>query len=196
MSAPIYIVRHGQTDWNAEYRLQGQADIDLNALGRSQATQNGHKLSALIGSDVHAFDFVASPMARTRHTMELMRTAMGLDPAAYRMDERLKELNFGDWQGYTLDELEALHPGTARERAFAKWDFCPPGDGAESYQMLMERVEPVFRKLRGPAVCVTHGGVIRSLFCLVGTVTRQEASALVIRQDRILLWQNGTLEWL
>jgi probable phosphoglycerate mutase len=97
MPAPVYVVRHGQTDWNAELRLQGQADIDLNALGREQAAANGRALAGLIG-DAAGYDFVASPMARTRHTMELLRGAMGLDPMAYRMDERLKELNFGDWK--------------------------------------------------------------------------------------------------
>ena len=195
MPAPVYIVRHGQTDWNAEFRLQGQADIDLNDLGRRQAAGNGRSLARLL-AEPQLFDFVASPMARTRHTMELLRGAMELDPAAYRVDERLKELNFGDWQGYTAEELEALHPGSTRERELAKWDFRPAGEGAESYQMLLERVEPVFRGLRGPAVCVTHGGVIRALFRLLGTATKEEACALAIPQDRILRWQAGTLEWL
>ncbi|MET3660628.1 histidine phosphatase family protein [Aquamicrobium ahrensii] len=195
MPAPVYIVRHGQTDWNAEFRLQGQADIGLNDLGRTQAVGNGRSLSRLI-AEPQLFDFVASPMARTRHTMELLRGAMSLESAVYRMDERLKELNFGDWQGYTAQELEALHPGSTRERELAKWDFQPPGEGAESYQMLLERVEPVFRELGGPAVCVTHGGVIRALFHLAGVATKEEACALAIPQDRILRWQAGALEWL
>lgn len=195
MSMLAYFIRHGQTDWNAEFRLQGQADIALNALGREQAAENGRSLARLI-VEPDTFDFVASPMARTRRTMELLRGAMGLDPAGYRLDERLKELNFGDWQGYTARELEAMHPGSTRERELAKWDFCPAGEGAESYQMLMERVEPVFRELRGPAVCVTHGGVMRALFRLAGAATKEEACALAIPQDRILRWQAGTLEWL
>ena len=195
MPAPVYVVRHGQTDWNAESRLQGQADIDLNDLGRRQAAGNGRTLAGLI-AEPETFDFVASPMLRTRHTMELMREAMGLDPHAYRVDERLKELNFGDWQGYTAEEVEALHPGATRRRELAKWDFQPTGAGAESYQMLLERVKPVFLRLRGPAVCVTHGGVMRVLFHLVGALTAEEACMLAIPQDRILLWQGGRLDWL
>ena len=77
----IYMIRHGQTDWNAEGRLQGQQNIDLNALGREQASRNGEDLLALIGDRVGDFAFVASPLARTRETMELLRAAMGLDPA-------------------------------------------------------------------------------------------------------------------
>ena len=101
-----YVVRHGQTEWNAEYRLQGQADTDITETGRKQADQNGRKLAGLI-DDSHPFDFVASPMRRTRETMERIRVAMGLAPDGYRTDARLMELHFGDWQGFTFAELEA-----------------------------------------------------------------------------------------
>ncbi|RUY94701.1 histidine phosphatase family protein, partial [Mesorhizobium sp. M7A.F.Ca.CA.002.15.1.1] len=63
----VYIARHGQTAWNAEMRLQGQADTDLNALGRPPATGNALRLAALV-PDPWEFDFVASPMKRTRET--------------------------------------------------------------------------------------------------------------------------------
>lgn len=195
MSPLVYIVRHGQTDWNAQERLQGQADIDLNARGRSEATGNGQRLAALI-SDPEAFDFVASPMIRTRHTMELVRQAMGLPAQAYRTDPRLMEMNFGDWQGYTIAELEARYPGSTRGRLLDKWDFRPPGKAAESYQILMERVRPFFERLERQTVCVTHGGVIRTLFRWVEKVPKTKAGSLDTPQDRVLRWQAGHLEWL
>lgn len=195
MSLLVYFVRHGQTDWNAESRLQGQADTDLNALGRAQASENGRKLAALI-PDPPAFDFIASPMKRTRETMERLRAAMGLDPCAYRTDPRLVEVNFGDWQGYTYAELEAVRPGISSERSLDKWDYLPSGEGAESYQMLYERVRPWFGELDGNTVCVTHGGVIRVLFRLVEKLSRQEAAGLDIPQDRLLRLKDGRLEWL
>ncbi|WP_315919265.1 histidine phosphatase family protein [Mesorhizobium sp. SP-1A] len=190
-----YFVRHGQTNWNAEGRLQGQADTELNRLGRRQAERNGRRLSELIASPAD-FDFVASPMLRTRETMELARAAMGLDPVAYRMDPRLVELNFGEWQGLTFAELERRAPGAERERAFDKWDFCPPGPQAESYQMLLERVRPFFEELAAPTVCVTHGGVIRTLFRLVENTPKAVAASLDIPQDRVLKLQDGRLRWL
>ena len=94
----VYIARHGQTVWNAEARLQGQADTDLNPLGREQATGNGRRLAEFVHNPENV-DFVASPMRRTRETMERIRMAMGLDPRAYRTDPRLVEMSFGDWQG-------------------------------------------------------------------------------------------------
>ncbi len=195
MDPLVYIVRHGQTAWNAEYRLQGQADTDLNALGREPATRNGERLRGLI-SNPAAFDFVASPMRRTRETMERVRAAMALEPGAYRTDPRLVEVNFGDWQGFTFAELETRFPGAAAVRERDKWNFLPPGAGAESYQMLLERIRPWFEALRQPTVCVTHGGVVRTIFRLAEGMSAQQASALEIPQDRILRLQGRHLEWL
>ena len=68
----IYFVRHGQTDWNAEKRLQGQTDIPINARGRAQARRNGRLLAGYL-ADPAALDYVASPLGRTRETMEILR---------------------------------------------------------------------------------------------------------------------------
>lgn len=190
----LYVVRHGETAWNRESRLQGQADTDINAEGRLDADRNGAHLKALI-PDPQEFDFVASPMRRTRETMERIRAAMGLDPAAYRTDARLKELSFGDWQGSTYAELEASDPGISAERAADKWRFVPPGEGAESYALLAVRVAPAIFGLSRPTVCVTHGGVIRALFYLSGALSPEEAAVVDTPHDRVLKVENGRLDW-
>jgi broad specificity phosphatase PhoE len=92
MTPLIYFVRHGQTPWNAEQRLQGQADIDINAVGREQADRNGRRLAELI-PDPAVFDFVASPMRRTRETMERARAAMGLATGRVLPSPSLKRAN-------------------------------------------------------------------------------------------------------
>lgn len=191
----IYIVRHGQTAWNAEGRLQGQAETDITELGRAQADANGAKLKSLLPQP-DAFDFVASPMRRTRETMRRVRTAMGLDAEAYRVDSRLVEVSFGDWQGFTFIELDAMTPGATAVRSRDKWNFLPPGDGAESYQMLLERIVPVFEEIAQPTVCVTHGGVIRALFRHVTGLSMKEAARMPVPQDRVLRFEGGRLDWL
>ncbi len=191
----IYMVRHGQTDWNAESRLQGQKDIPLNETGRQQATGNGVALSRIIGSGAADFDFVSSPLGRTRETMERLRRAMDLDPLAYRTDERLKEVSFGDWEGYTLPELKRLVPERIAERRVSKWDFIPPGPDAESYEILSWRVGSWLRSLAQPTVAVCHGGVIRCIFKLAGGVAREDAANLDIPQDRVLVYAEDRLEW-
>ena len=191
----IYVIRHGQTDWNAQIRLQGQKDIPLNDTGRRQATGNGEKLAALLGSEAGSFDYVASPLGRTRETMERLRAAMGLAPLAYRTDNRLKELSFGDWEGYTLQELDRLAPGRVAERELFKWDFIPPGEDAESYEILCWRIGSWLADVTKPTVCVAHGGVCRALFRLHG-MEPEDAAIAPIHQDRILAIDENGMRWL
>ena len=182
----IYVIRHGQTDWNAERRLQGQKDIDLNAIGRAQARQNGVELGEILAFENQPFDFVASPLRRTRETMEIVREAMGLPPKDYRTDERLVEVSFGAWEGFTIKELKATEAERLTERNASKWDFIPPGEDAESYEILSWRVGSWLTSVDRPTVCVTHGGVIRSLFRLIADVSKEDAAEAEIPQDRIL----------
>jgi probable phosphoglycerate mutase len=190
----LYLVRHGETAWNAEGRLQGQADTDLNEKGRAQANANGRLLRELV-PDPSGFDFVCSPLRRTRQTMERIRDAMGLPTQGYRTDERLVEVHFGNWQGHTFAELETVDSGCFERREAEKWDFLPPGGGAESYATLMERVRPWFENLSRNTVCVAHGGILRVVFRLTGTLSADDCAALTIPQDRVLRWQGGRLEW-
>lgn len=182
----MYMIRHGQTDWNAEARLQGQKDIPLNALGREQARDNGLALGRLLGVTVSDYDFVSSPLGRARETMELARSAMGLSPDHYRIDERLVEISFGDWEGSTLRELKRTTPERVAARRASKWDFIPPGDDAESYEILSWRIGSWMASVDRPTVCVCHGGVIRTVFRLIGDMSREEAAEIGIPQDRIL----------
>lgn len=191
----VYFVRHGQTDWNAEARFQGQRDIDINVRGRGQAQSNGRRLKQILG-DAAGFDFVASPMRRTRETMELLRTQMGLPAQDYAIEPRLMELNFGLWEGYTIEEIEARIPGSAAERDRDKWGYLPPGDKAESYETLAVRVAPWLESVSRPTVCVTHGGVIRAIFLLTGQAERAVAESMDVPQDKILRLLDGRLAWL
>lgn len=191
----VYFVRHGQTDWNVESRFQGQHDVDINATGREQARRNGRRLAELI-AEPGSFDFVASPLRRTRETMEILRSELGLPPDDYRLEPRLLEVHFGDWQGLTIDQVEKVFPGSEEARERDKWGFLPPGESAENYEMLSERVRPFVEGIGRDTICVTHGGVIRSIFLQTGTATRAEAEMMDVPQDSILRYSGGRLDWL
>lgn len=190
----IYFSRHGETDWNVTERIQGQVDTDINANGRRQADGNGDRLRALVG-DGSGFDFVASPMRRTRETMERIRTRLGVDPKAYGTDGRLVEVHFGDWQGSTIEEIAEVRPDLVEARRADKWNFVPPGKEAESYAMLARRVAGWLSGVDGPTVCVTHGGCLRALFHLIENVEGGEAANIFIAQDRLLCLEAGRLGW-
>lgn len=191
----IYFSRHGETDWNATERIQGQAEVDINARGRAQADRNGDLMKSLIG-DGSGFDFIASPMRRTRETMERIRTRMGIDPKAYRTDPRLMEVHFGDWQGFMLEDIAAKTPELVEARARDKWNFVPPGHAAESYAILGVRVASWLSEVKGPTVCVTHGGCLRTIFQLVKGMNGHDAANLAITQDHILRLEYGQVTWL
>lgn len=191
-----YICRHGQTDWNAERRLQGQHETDINDIGRAQADGNGRALGLVLGDEVHSFRFLSSPMRRTRETMERIRAAMGLDPLDYETDDLLKEVSFGDWQGFTLAELDAREPGTSARRDADKWYHVPPGNTAESYAMMALRVARWLETHDRQSVVVAHGGIVRALFHLVGGLSGEEASMMDVPQDRILKLEGTSLIWL
>jgi broad specificity phosphatase PhoE len=183
----IVFLRHGETDWNVEGRLQGQRDVPLNDKGRVQAARNGAVLRGMV-PDIAGFDFVASPLGRARETMEIARRALALDAKAYRIDDRLREATFGRWEGLTSEEIRVHEPVELAAREADKWGVAPPG--GESYEILATRVRPWLEELTGPTVVVAHGGVGRVLWIELAGLTPAEAVSIAIPHDRVFLWDG------
>jgi probable phosphoglycerate mutase len=183
----IVFLRHGETDWNAEGRLQGQRDVPLNERGRGQARRNGEILRSVVG--VQSFDFVASPLGRACETMEIAREILGLERKGYRLDDRLREATFGDWEGFTTEEIRAREPALLAAREADKWGVAPPG--GESYGGLAARVRPWLREVDKPTVVVAHGGVGRVLWIELTGLDPGRAVGMAIPQDRVFLWADG-----
>ena len=199
MSAPkpiLLLIRHGETDWNVEGRLQGQRDIPINAKGRRQAARNGKALGdylTSLGRSADQFDWTASPLSRARETMEIIRGEMDLDPAAYRPDALLKEISFGDWEGSTMHEMRQIDPVGRAERKKDKWRFLPPN--GESYEMLSARIRPWLFGLERDTICVAHGGITRVTRGMLEDIPGHEIPIATIPQDRIYVWRDGRAEW-
>lgn len=192
-SPKVYFVRHGETDWNAQGRMQGQQNIPLNATGRFQAERAGRVLTRLVPQP-ETLDYLVSPMLRTRETAEIMLRSIGIDPDICREEPRLKELTFGRWEGMTWKEVRAVDPGLAAQRETDKWGLVPPG-GGESYAMLAERVGPIFRALERDTVMISHGGVARAVLAVMGCVSKNDAPGMDIWQGRILVISEGRYQW-
>lgn len=184
----IYYLRHGQTDWNAELRFQGQKDIPLNEMGREQARQSGRRLARLLERP-EALDFIASPLTRTRETMEIIRAEMALDPRDYIVDERLIEASYGTLEGTTLAEFKAQFPEAHRQRKRARWTFRPPQ--GESHAMVLERILPWLSEIRRDAVVCAHGVIGRVLRHHLVGIEANEAAGYAFPQDKILVWRDG-----
>jgi broad specificity phosphatase PhoE len=191
MAVPTLVfLRHGETDWNVEGRLQGQRDIPLNDHGRQQARRNGEAIARQI-PEAAGFDFVASTLGRARETMAIVRREIGLDAKSFALDKRLHEVTFGEWEGLTFPEIEARDPGWLALREAGKWGFLPPG--GESYQMLANRAMTWLETVRRPTVVVAHGGIVRVLLIRLAGLDPSEAVALDIPQDKVFLWKDGSV---
>jgi broad specificity phosphatase PhoE len=155
----LWLIRHGETDWNAQGRIQGAADVPLNALGLRQASLLRDRLAG------QRFDVVyASDLARARATAET-----ALPEAELRLDPRLRELSYGVLEGKSWREMSAEETAIA-----AHWHEDPYTrrvPGGESYGDLTDRIEAFRSELpaSGRVVAFSHGGTIRSaLYAVVG----------------------------
>lgn len=190
---PFYLIRHGQTDWNAEGRFQGSVDIPLNDIGRGQAKRNGLAFKAEL-PNVDGWQFISSPLSRATETMEIVRANAGLDPKDYALEPLLREVSYGDWERRTLEELAVDSEREIAKRAVNKWGFIPPN--GESYSMLSDRVKLVLQNLSGPSVLTAHGGVLRSIYFLFGDMDPEEAANADVPQDQFLFIEGGKLRWI
>jgi broad specificity phosphatase PhoE len=190
----IYYIRHGETAWNAAGRFQGTQDIPLNDLGLTQATRAGGILKDLFARDGRpalSLAFVASPLRRARHTMELVRDALQLPPHDYALDDRLREIGYGHWEGSTLAQMQASHPELYATREIDKWSVPPP-DG-ESYAAVTLRMRDWYQSVQGDIVAVAHGGTARALIVALGIETPSSAIDLTIEQGAVYVFRDGGL---
>lgn len=184
----IYFVRHGQTDWNAEKRFQGHRDIPLNDAGRAQAARNGAALAEVIDGWA-GFDFVSSPLSRASETMEIIRRALALDPADYRSDPRLREINVGAHEAWLTRDVSAARAGDP-------WHFRHPGAGGESYAMLSARVIDWLAGVERDTLVTAHGGVMRCLRRHVEGLDPETALQMPVPQDEVMVIRAGALDWI
>ncbi len=157
----LYFVRHGQTEWNAIRRMQGQWNSDLTELGRQQAKVNGEFLA---GHNIQ--HLVASPLTRTQQTAHIINEHLSLD---IHLDDRIKEWDCGDWSGEMWDEVADKWPAE-----FSAWRADPyqyRGPNCENYPDMIERATPFIDELlQSPherIAIVSHGMIGRVMISIL-----------------------------
>lgn len=189
----LYLIRHGETDWNRDARYQGQTNIGLNEHGRAQALRNGLRLATL-SPDIAAADFFSSPLDRAIDTMDIIRGAMGLAAKDYRVEPELIELHYGHWEGHLASELSSSDRDGVAAKIKDPFGWRPRG--GESYADLTNRVRRWLETLQRDTVAVTHGGVSRVARGAVLQLDTALVPTLDVPQDRILILRNGQMHWL
>ena len=183
----IFLVRHGETEWNRARRYQGWSDSPLTARGIAQAEAIGHRLRAI--SEASGAEIVASPIGRARRTAEIIAACLE-HTAPLRFDERLREISLGTWDGLARAEVKSRMGAAFVE---FEWYFRTP-DG-ESYEGFAERIAAWLAEIGdGPVIAVCHGVVTRVLRGLYGGLPRAEALHLAVPQDRIFRLSGGMID--
>jgi broad specificity phosphatase PhoE len=188
----LILVRHGQSTWNREHRIQGQLDPPLSGEGRHQAERVGQRLAGRKFAG-----FYSSDLKRAFETSQAIEAAIGHQP---RPMPGLREIYLGEWEGLRTDDLAQRFPEAwSRWTEEPDWDLVPGGEGAALFETRVAAAldEILERHKHGDVVVVTHGGVIQiALHRVVGRPSRglfpfkiQNASISVIekRDGRMII---------
>ena len=188
----MLLVRHGETQANLNGIYHGGLDSPLTGRGIEQALTIGLHIARMAGAD--EFRMVASPQPRALRTAQLIRDCLGGGSLDIRLDERLREVSIGGWEGLSHAEIEKLAPGVFDEDGRHEWFFRAPG--GETYAGFSARIADWLREYaETPSlVVVTHGIVGRVLRGLYAGLPRLEALALPIPQDRVFRLSHGIIE--
>mgnify|MGYP000226990140 CR=1 FL=1 len=178
----IWFLRHGQTEWNKVYRLQGQLDSPLTQQGIAEAKRQAVIMPPILANSPEIF---ASPLGRARQTADI-----ALAGATYQTDPRLMEIHAGKWQGLVRTDIMAAHPDWAASgpSALEIYEAAKGGEGLAAFQA---RITAFLDDLTQPSVIVAHGLLGQVLRGLVRGLDMHQAGQLSNRQGCVYLLENG-----
>lgn len=180
----IYFARHGQTDWNILRKVQGSTDIPLNEEGINQAKQ---LCQEIIDEDIKLSKIYSSYQSRALKTAKIVGEQLGID---CEILNGLEEMNLGDFEGHTWEEIHKLYPEELKKwHNNKRYNKAPNG---ESYQMVMERLftalEGVIdfekKKQEENILIVSHGAVIMTLIAILQDIPFEQSHTIEIENAK------------
>jgi probable phosphoglycerate mutase len=183
MYPEIYILRHGETFWNSEGRMQGSLNSPLTPRGTEQAERQGEILSEI---DLNKFSILCSPQGRAFETAAI---ALARQVNNIHTDVRLREIEVGDWAGQLRSEL--AKPGEFEETLDGALELYERAPGGEGFAALEVRCMNFLSSLQGPSILVTHGITSRMLRSVVLGLGREGMSKMPGGQGVVYHLLNG-----
>ena len=187
----IYLVRHGETEWNRSGHFQGQLDAPLTAKGEDQARAVG-RLARTIVDARGDMPFYCSPLGRCRQTAGLLCETGDIDGTKITHDARIQELHCGHWQTWTRAEVRERWPDEMAAYKADRWNYEIPG-GGENGPMLLARARAWLDDLPagGPILAVSHGMIGRFIRGLCRDLPPAEILSLDVPQGVIYHLKDG-----
>jgi len=170
----LWLVRHGQTDWNLANIVQGHSDIPLYDTGLTQARELAEKLSG-----THFDALYCSDLLRARQTADILAESLNLEVV---IEPRIREIRQGVWEGYSIPEILLMFPEEFRRKN--ENPLVPAAEGAESVAEVVRRMVGVANELRERhmgqrLLLVTHGFAIAALTCVARQIPIQEVAQYI-----------------
>ena len=186
----ILLIRHGETEFNRERRLQGHVDSPLTELGVRQAEAVGRLLHDLVRREPGEWSLVSSPLGRAHRTAQIIDKRLGL---GVRLDDRLKEMSWGERDGRLRSELDSLYPETFGRSG---WAFDAPG--GESLETVSSRLQGWLDSLAPEpdrrVIAVSHGVSGRVLRGVYAGLPPERMGEQDAPQDAVFRLQNGQID--
>ncbi|MBO6884239.1 MAG: histidine phosphatase family protein [Marivita sp.] len=178
----IWFLRHGETEWNAERRIQGQLESQLTPRGIGHAEAQARLIAPILETDPPCF---VSPLGRAQHTAEI---ALGGRP--FTTDPRLAEAHAGDWQGRLSDEVRRSNPDLV-DMETPSLDLFMRAPGGEGYPAFRDRILSFLTDLTEPSVVVAHGLLGQVMRGLVMGLPYEEMRGLTNEQACVYVLEQG-----
>jgi probable phosphoglycerate mutase len=189
MSVEIYLLRHGETEWNLDGRLQGQLDSPLTDLGRRQAQQLAELLATTFGeTDLPVIQ--ASPLGRAQQTANLIRGRFAT--TLHLVEPRLAEVSFGDWEGLTFDDIENDWADLIDSYDDLDWLFEAPN--GEGYERAVARADSWLQDQSGRLIAISHGLTAQLICSLYLGLSRADVAAFTVEHGVIYHLHDGKID--
>ena len=181
----LFLLRHGETEWNSAGRLHGQKNSSLTNFGKDQAFGQAEFIKELnLSSDTLIY---SSPLGRSLETAEIISAHCTLD---VRVDDNLSEVMMGEWQGLTWVEIENSYSDII-STALNRFDASLMSPGGERYQSLLVRAKSFLVTINEPSIIVSHGVFLSVISGLLSNLSYVKTSRLHQTQGVVFHYKNG-----
>lgn len=182
MNQTIYLLRHGETEFNTQGRYQGELDSPLTEMGVHQVQQNALMLKSLIGNP-NEWKIFSSPLGRVMQSTEIICETIGYDLKNVEKDNRLTEVAVGQWAGLTTKEIESSWPNLFHNTDVYNWYFNAPN--GEAYDAVVNRLSAWLEDIQHipKVIAISHGLTGRILRGIYADLKKEDALRLEVSQD-------------
>lgn len=193
MGEPIIFLRHGETEWNIKGKYQGDADIEINEIGKQNSKENGRWIQKFLKEkNIKKINCMVSPLKRTQKSLEIVIDNLQVEIKKIEMVQELREINVGHWQGLTTIEVKEKFYEERKNRKKNRWRFKP-----KNGESLNDRAKTLIEKIQGikqPTIVITHAGIIRIIQYYLGNMEPELAAQFTINHRTALVWNNQKLK--